>query len=60
MSLRAANPTGLPHLSLRLVEQANNSLQTCNGGGERVDLVEESSATRRSVDRGGLLAPGCR
>jgi hypothetical protein len=34
MSLRAANPTDLSHLSRRLVEQANNSLQTRNGGGE--------------------------
>jgi hypothetical protein len=35
MSLRATNPTDLPHLPRRLVEQANNSLQTRNGGGER-------------------------
>ena len=35
MSLRATNPTDLPHLSRRLVEQANNSLQARNGGGER-------------------------
>ncbi len=35
MSLRATNPTDLPHPSWRLIEQANNSLQTGNGGGER-------------------------
>jgi hypothetical protein len=35
MSFRAANPADLPHLSRRLVEQANKSLQTRNGGGER-------------------------
>ena len=35
MSLRTTNPTDLPHLSRRLVEQANNSLQTRSGGGER-------------------------
>jgi hypothetical protein len=35
MSLPAANPTDFPHLSRRLVEQANNSLQARNGGGER-------------------------
>src|ERR1022692_3657325 len=34
MSLRVANPTDSPHLSRRLVEQANNSLHTRNGGGE--------------------------
>jgi hypothetical protein len=35
MSLRAANPTDLLHLPRRLAEQANNSFQTRNGGGER-------------------------
>jgi len=35
MSLRAANPTDLSHLSRHLVEQAKNSLHTRNGGGER-------------------------
>src|ERR1035441_6072435 len=35
MSLRVTNPTDSPHLSRRLVEQANNSLHTRNGGGER-------------------------
>ena len=32
MSLLAANPADFTHLSPRLVEQANNSLPTCNGG----------------------------
>ncbi len=32
MSFLAANPAGFPHLSPRLVELANNSLPTCNGG----------------------------
>jgi hypothetical protein len=31
MSFLAANPAGFPHLSPRLVEQANDSLSTCNG-----------------------------
>jgi hypothetical protein len=35
MSLPATNPTDLPHLSRRLVEQPHNSLQPRNGGGER-------------------------
>ena len=34
MSFLAANPAGFPHLSPRLVERANKSLPTCNGGGE--------------------------
>jgi hypothetical protein len=33
MSFLAANPADFHHLSPRLVEQANNSLPTCNGGG---------------------------
>jgi hypothetical protein len=32
MSFLAANPAGFLHLCPRLVEQANNSLPTCNGG----------------------------
>jgi hypothetical protein len=31
MSFLAANPADFPHLSPRLVKQANNSLPTCNG-----------------------------
>jgi hypothetical protein len=34
MSFLAANPAGFPHLSPRLVEQANNTLPTCNDGRE--------------------------
>ena len=34
MSFLAANPADLPHLSPRLVKQANRSLATCNYGGE--------------------------
>jgi len=33
MSFHAANPAGFPHLSPCLMEQATESLQTCNGGG---------------------------
>jgi hypothetical protein len=34
MSISAANPSGLPHLSLSMLERANNSLPRLNGGGE--------------------------
>ena len=34
MSFHAANPAGFSHLSSCLVEQANQSLSTCNDGGE--------------------------
>ena len=39
MSLRATNPTDLPHLSRRLVEQPTISLQARNGGGERRSCI---------------------
>jgi len=34
VSFHAANPAGFSHLSLCLVERANQSLSTCNYGGE--------------------------
>ena len=34
MSFRAANPAGFSHLSPCLMERANKSYSTCNGGGE--------------------------
>jgi hypothetical protein len=34
MSFLPVNPADFPHLSPHLVEQANKSLATCNGGGE--------------------------
>jgi hypothetical protein len=34
MSFRAANPAGFSHLSPCLVELANKSISTCNGGGK--------------------------
>ena len=65
MSLRATNPTDLPHLSRRLVEQANNSLQTRNGGGERrscrgvigdaKELAAVAGSSRGDADEGFAL-----
>ena len=34
MSISAANPAGLPHVSLCTVDLANESAPRCNGGGE--------------------------
>src|SRR5580692_8697093 len=34
MSISAANPAGLPHVSLCIVGLANESAPSCNGGGE--------------------------
>ena len=34
MSISAANPAGLPHVSLCVVDLANESLPRCKGGGE--------------------------
>ena len=59
MSFYAANPAGSPHLSPRLVEQANNSLQTRNGGGECAVLVTDMPA-RSELQLRGLPQPGCR
>ena len=70
MSLPAANPTDLPHLSRRLVEQANNSLQARNGGGERRScrgvisdakgLVAMAGFSRGDADEGFALERVCR
>jgi hypothetical protein len=70
MSLPAANPTDLPHLSRRLVEQANNSLQARNGGGERRScrgvisdakgLAAMAGFSRGDADEGFALERVCR
>jgi hypothetical protein len=70
MSLRAANPTDLSHLSRRLVEQANNSLQTRNGGGEGRScrgVISDAKAlaavagfSRGDADEGFALERVCR
>src|ERR1700733_14434608 len=70
MSLRLTNPTDLSHLSRRLVEQANNSLQTGNGGGERRScrgvisdargLAAVAGFSRGDADEGFALERVCR
>ena len=70
MSLPAANPTDLPHLSRRLVEQPNNSLQARNGGGERRScrgvisdakgLAAMAGFSRGDADEGFALERVCR
>jgi hypothetical protein len=70
MSLRTTNPTDLPHLSRRLVEQANNSLHTRNGGGERRScrgvisdakgLADVAGFSRGDADEGFALERVCR
>jgi len=49
MSLPAANPTDLPHLSRRLVEQAEQTASRPATAVASVDLVEQSSPTRRDL-----------
>ena len=70
MSLRAANPTDLSHLSRHLVEQAKNSLHTRNGGGERRScrgvisdakgLAAVAGFSRGDADEGFALERVCR
>src|SRR5271169_5433901 len=70
MSLRVTNPTDSPHLSRRLVEQANNSLHTRNGGGERRScrgvisdakgLAAVAGFSRGDADEGFALERVCR
>src|ERR1022692_929667 len=70
MSLRTTNPTDLPHLSRRLVEQANDSLHTRNGGGERRScrgvisdakgLAAVAGFSRGDADEGFALERVCR
>ena len=70
MLLHAATPTDLPHLSRRLVEQANNSLHTRNGGGElrscrgvisdAKGLATVAGFSRGDADEGLALERVCR
>ena len=70
MSLRVPNPTDSPHLTRRLVEQANNSLHTRNGGGERRScrgvisdakgLAAVAGFSRGDADEGFALERVCR
>jgi hypothetical protein len=47
MSIYAANPGGLPHVSLWLVELANKSLQTRNGAGEHCPFFGGHACSNR-------------
>src|ERR1700681_2574203 len=49
MSISAANPAGLPHLSLSMVERANKSLPRFNGGGELHPSCDRHASSERAV-----------
>ena len=61
MSISAANPAGLPHVSLRMVERANKSLPRCNGGGElRLFLRRTCAARMERAIAAAFSQPRCR
>src|SRR5208282_6604950 len=49
MSFLAANPADFPHLSPHLVEQANKSRPTCNGGGQLPLTYRGHAASNRTA-----------
>ena len=49
MSISAANPAGLPHVSLSMLERANKSLPRCNGGGELHPSCDGHASSNRAV-----------
>ena len=49
MSISAANPAGLPHVSPRTVERANKSLPRFNGGGELHPSCDGHASSNRAV-----------
>ena len=49
MSISAANPAGLPHVSLSMVERANKSLPRLNGGGELHPSCDGHASSDRAV-----------
>ena len=49
MSISAANPAGLPHVSLSMWERANKSLPRFNGGGELHPSCHGHASSKRSV-----------
>jgi single-stranded DNA-binding protein len=55
MFFLAANPDDFPHLSPRPVEQANNRLPTCNGGGGLRPSVTASGPFRRPAALGCVV-----
>ena len=49
MSISAANPAGLPHVSLSMLERANKSLPRLNGGGELDPSCDGHASSNRAV-----------
>ena len=49
MSISAANPAGLPHVSLSMVERANKRLPRFNGGGELHPSCDGHASSNRAV-----------
>ena len=49
MSISAANPAGLPHVSLCIVGLANESAPRCNGGGELHPSCDGHASSERAL-----------
>jgi hypothetical protein len=49
MPISAANPAGLPHVFLNMLERANKSLPMCNGGGERHPSCDGLASSNRAL-----------
>src|ERR1019366_2618062 len=49
MSISAANPAGLPHVSLSMLERANKGLPRFNGGGELHPSCDGHASSNRAV-----------
>ena len=49
MSISAANPAGLPHVSLSMLERANKRLPRFNGGGELHPSCDGHASSNRAV-----------
>src|ERR1700676_4673263 len=49
MSISAANPAGLPHVSLSMLERANKSLPRFNGGGGLHPSCDGHASSNRTV-----------
>ena len=49
MSISAANPAGLPHVSLSMLERANRRLPRFNGGGELHPSCDGHASSNRAL-----------
>jgi len=49
MSISAANPAGLPHVSLSMLERANKRLPRFNGGGELHPSCDGHASSNRAL-----------